>query len=80
MLCLQVQRFSLFDEHGRPIELADPQSQVSADPADINVLPEYGHDVRVVSNLFDSTFRTCDDAHLCTPWAGLTSRCRQASG
>jgi hypothetical protein len=38
--------------------------QVTADPADINVLPEYGHDVRVVANLFDSTYRTCDDAHL----------------
>jgi hypothetical protein len=37
---------------------------VRADPADINVLPEYGHDVRVVSNLFDGTLRTCDDAHL----------------
>lgn len=54
----------IFDEHGEPVELEDPSSQVRADPADINVLPEYGHDVRVVSNLFDGTLRTCDDAHL----------------
>jgi hypothetical protein len=54
----------IFDERGNPIELADPHQQVRADPADINVLPEYGHDVRVVSNLFDGTLRTCDDAHL----------------
>ena len=54
----------VFDEHGHPIELDEPHRQVSADPADINVLPEYGHDVRVVSNLFDGTYRTCDDAHL----------------
>lgn len=53
-----------FDEHGEPIELDNPQLQARADPADINVLPEYGHDLRVVSNLFDGTLRTCDDAHL----------------
>ena len=54
----------LFDEYGDPIELDSPELQVRADPADINVLPEYGHDVRVVANLFDGTLRTCDDAHL----------------
>ena len=54
----------IFDEHGQPVELEEPQQQIRADPADINVLPEYGHDVRVVSNLFDGTLRTCDDAHL----------------
>ena len=54
----------VFDEYGHPIELAEPHLQVTAEPADINVLPEYGHDVRVVANLFDGTFRTCDDAHL----------------
>ena len=54
----------VFDERGAPIELADPHVQLRADPADINVLPEYGHDVRVVSNLFDGVLRTCDDAHL----------------
>ena len=53
----------VFDECGHPI-VVDEHRGVSADPADINVLPEYGHDVRVVSNLFDGTFRTCDDAHL----------------
>ena len=54
----------VFDERGNPIELDEPHRQVTAEPADINVLPEYGHDVRVVANLFDGTFRTCDDAHL----------------
>ena len=37
---------------------------MQADPADINVLPEYEHDVRVVANLFDGVLRTCDDTHL----------------
>ena len=53
-----------FDEYGDPIELDNPTQQARAEPADINVLPEYGHDVRVISNLFDGTLRTCDDAHL----------------
>ena len=54
----------LFDDAGEPIEIDNPQAQVRADPADINVLPEYGHDERVVSNLFDGTLRTCDNSHL----------------
>ena len=53
-----------FDEEGMPIEVLDSTSQLRAEPADINVLPEYGHDVRVVSNLVDGTLRTRDDLHL----------------
>ena len=34
----------VFDDNGVPVELDNPQMQVRADPADINVLPEYGHD------------------------------------
>lgn len=54
----------IFDEEGYPIELESAHLQARADPADINVLPEYGHDIRVIANLFDGTMRTCDDAHL----------------
>ena len=38
--------------------------QISADPADINVLPEYGSDPRVVSNLLDGVNQTRDDLHM----------------
>uniref|UniRef100_T1J5N1 KATNIP domain-containing protein n=1 Tax=Strigamia maritima TaxID=126957 RepID=T1J5N1_STRMM len=37
---------------------------ISADPADINILPEYSKDPRVVSNLIDGIYRTRDDMHL----------------
>jgi len=38
--------------------------QIWADPSDINVLPEYTSDPRVVSNLIDGINRTRDDMHL----------------
>lgn len=38
--------------------------QITAEPADINVLPEYSKDPRVVTNLLDSVNRTRDDMHL----------------
>ena len=38
--------------------------QITADPADINVLPEYTKDPRVVTNLIDGVNRTRDDTHL----------------
>jgi hypothetical protein len=38
--------------------------QISADPADINVLPEYSSDPRVVSNLLDGVNQTRDDLHM----------------
>lgn len=38
--------------------------QISAEPSDINVLPEYNKDPRVVSNLVDGINRTRDDTHM----------------
>ncbi|CAI8039459.1 Peptidyl-tRNA hydrolase ICT1, mitochondrial, partial [Geodia barretti] len=38
--------------------------KISADPADINVLPEYSRDPRVVSNLLDGVHHTKDDLHM----------------
>ncbi|XP_075231809.1 katanin-interacting protein-like [Lycorma delicatula] len=38
--------------------------QITADPADINVLPEYNKDPRIVTNLLDRVNRTRDDMHL----------------
>ena len=53
----------LFDKNGKFIKIANPDEQVWADPADINVLPEYVDDPRTVDNLFDGTNHTCDDLH-----------------
>jgi len=39
-------------------------SDISANPADINILPEYDHDPRVVTNLIDGVYMTRDDLHL----------------
>ncbi|XP_048575764.1 katanin-interacting protein [Nematostella vectensis] len=50
----------VFTDEGRPAEIAD----ILADPPDINVLPEYGNDPRVVTNLIDGVYRTRDDMHL----------------
>lgn len=38
--------------------------KITADPADINVLPEYGNDPRVVTNLIDGVNKTRDDIHM----------------
>ncbi|KAF6772433.1 hypothetical protein AHF37_08888 [Paragonimus kellicotti] len=38
--------------------------EVSADPSDINILPEYGQDPRVVQNLIDTINWTRDDVHM----------------
>jgi hypothetical protein len=38
--------------------------QISADPEDINILPEYNKDPRVVGNLLDGVNRTRDDVHM----------------
>ncbi|XP_054283415.1 katanin-interacting protein-like [Macrosteles quadrilineatus] len=50
----------MFTVSGRLARVA----QITADPADINVLPEYDKDPRVVSNLLDRVNRTRDDMHL----------------
>ncbi len=54
----------LFDADGEPVSFSDPREQLRAEPASVNVLPGYGNDPRVVSNLVDGVLRTCDDLHL----------------
>jgi hypothetical protein len=57
----------LFDSCGHLITLANPDAQIWADPANINVLPEYSNsefsDPRTVDNLLDGVNQTCDDLH-----------------
>ncbi|KAM7448574.1 hypothetical protein ABFA07_003481 [Porites harrisoni] len=50
----------VFTDCGKPAEIVE----ITADPPDINVLPEYGNDPRVVTNLIDGVYRTRDDMHL----------------
>ncbi|XP_025076001.1 protein KIAA0556 homolog isoform X2 [Pomacea canaliculata] len=38
--------------------------KIHADPPDINILPEYDRDPRVVTNLLDGVSRTRDDTHM----------------
>lgn len=40
------------------------RAQIWADPSDINILPEYDRDPRVVGNLLDGNNRTRDDTHM----------------
>lgn len=53
----------IFDFKGLPITFKR-KNQINATPADINVLPEYGHDPRTIDKLIDGTYRTCDDLHV----------------
>ncbi|XP_076331962.1 katanin-interacting protein-like isoform X2 [Tachypleus tridentatus] len=50
----------VFTQSGRPVQV----EKIWAVPADINVLPDYSHDPRVVTNLIDGVYRTKDDMHL----------------
>lgn len=50
----------VFSSSGEPVKPA----HIRADPPDINVLPAYGKDPRVVANLIDGVNRTQDDMHL----------------
>ncbi|XP_064178298.1 katanin-interacting protein isoform X3 [Anguilla rostrata] len=50
----------IFSSSGEPVIPA----RIRADPPDINVLPAYGRDPRVVANLVDGVNRTQDDMHL----------------
>ncbi|XP_077407033.1 katanin-interacting protein isoform X2 [Vanacampus margaritifer] len=50
----------VFSSSGEPVRPA----HISADPPDINILPAYGKDPRVVTNLTDGVHRTQDDMHL----------------
>ncbi|KAM9424231.1 katanin-interacting protein [Pholidichthys leucotaenia] len=50
----------VFSSTGEPLRPA----HIHADPPDINILPAYGKDPRVVTNLIDGINRTQDDMHL----------------
>ncbi|KAM9336090.1 katanin-interacting protein [Symphorus nematophorus] len=50
----------VFSSSGEPLKPA----HIRADPPDINILPAYGKDPRVVTNLIDGVNRTQDDMHL----------------
>ncbi|UJR14999.1 hypothetical protein I4U23_001976 [Adineta vaga] len=50
----------LFSGEGHPILI----KKITADPPDINILPEYGNDPRVVTNLVDGVNKTRDDIHM----------------
>ncbi|XP_010734576.2 protein KIAA0556 isoform X1 [Larimichthys crocea] len=50
----------VFSSSGEPLQ----PSHIRADPPDINILPAYGKDPRVVTNLIDGANRTQDDMHL----------------
>lgn len=53
----------IFDGSGHPVNIADPDRQIWADPPDINVLAEYNNDPRTVDKLVDTHNFTCDDLH-----------------
>ncbi len=50
----------IFSSNGEPVTPV----HIMADPPDINILPAYGKDPRVVTNLIDRVHRTQDDMHL----------------
>uniref|UniRef100_A0A8C3WPP8 Katanin interacting protein n=1 Tax=Catagonus wagneri TaxID=51154 RepID=A0A8C3WPP8_9CETA len=50
----------IFSSQGEPVRVAN----IQADPPDINILPAYGKDPRVVTNLIDGVNRTQDDMHV----------------
>eukprot|EP00058_Branchiostoma_floridae_P025246 XP_002610736.1 hypothetical protein BRAFLDRAFT_126073 [Branchiostoma floridae] len=50
----------VFSSTGQPVKIA----KITADPSDINVLPDYNSDPRVVTNLTDGVNRTRDDIHM----------------
>ncbi|XP_025963491.2 katanin-interacting protein isoform X2 [Dromaius novaehollandiae] len=50
----------VFSSKGEPVQI----SKITAEPPDINILPAYGKDPRVITNLIDGVNRTQDDMHL----------------
>nr|XP_043869354.1 katanin-interacting protein isoform X1 [Solea senegalensis] len=50
----------VFSSSGEPLR----PTHIHADPPDINILPAYGKDPRIVTNLIDGINRTQDDMHL----------------
>ncbi|XP_044160774.1 katanin-interacting protein isoform X1 [Bufo gargarizans] len=50
----------LFSSTGNPVQIA----KIESDPPNINILPAYGKDPRVVTNLIDGVNKTQDDMHV----------------
>ncbi|NWX95481.1 K0556 protein, partial [Nothoprocta ornata] len=50
----------VFSSKGEPVQI----SKITAEPPDINILPAYGKDPRIITNLIDGVNRTQDDMHL----------------
>ncbi|XP_069839756.1 katanin-interacting protein isoform X2 [Dendropsophus ebraccatus] len=50
----------IFSSTGNPVQI----STIDADPPNINILPAYGKDPRVVTNLIDGVNKTQDDMHV----------------
>ncbi|KFQ27792.1 Uncharacterized protein KIAA0556, partial [Mesitornis unicolor] len=50
----------VFSSKGEPVQI----SKITAEPPDINILPSYGNDPRIITNLIDGVNRTQDDMHL----------------
>ncbi|NXA09629.1 K0556 protein, partial [Sapayoa aenigma] len=50
----------VFSSKGEPVQVA----KITAEPPDINILPAYGNDPRIITNLMDGVNRTQDDMHL----------------
>ncbi|GAB1610533.1 protein KIAA0556-like, partial [Argonauta hians] len=50
----------IFSEKGEPVTV----KRITANPKDINILPQYNKDPRVVQNLIDGVNRTRDDVHM----------------
>ncbi|XP_039245499.1 katanin-interacting protein isoform X5 [Pipra filicauda] len=50
----------VFCSKGDPVQIA----KITAEPPDINILPAYGNDPRIITNLIDGVNRTQDDMHL----------------
>jgi len=52
----------IFIEDGLPLKI--PAEGITAQPKDINILPEYGSDPRTVDKLVDGTYFTSNDLHV----------------
>ncbi|NXX19228.1 K0556 protein, partial [Podargus strigoides] len=50
----------IFSSEGEHVQIA----KITAEPPDINILPAYGNDPRIITNLIDGVNRTHDDMHL----------------
>ncbi|CAM9690366.1 unnamed protein product, partial [Choristocarpus tenellus] len=53
----------IFNERGEAVRVKNPKIQVTADPPDINILPDFNSDPRTVDKLMDGVNHTCDDLH-----------------